>query len=217
MSRCILGATTSDLTGHLPQFPGVVRLEPGESPNDSLEVLFVRVAASDRAAFEQFYELTVGRVLALARAIVRNNADAEEVVCDVYERAWSGSQSFDPARGAVLGWLLVMTRSRALDALRARGRHVEKTGALAAEPDDDQAPGPEELIEMFERDHAVHRAMCALSPVRRTLVTLAFFRGLTHEEIAAQLAMPLGTVKSHVRRALADLRQSLGVKELPRG
>lgn len=179
-------------------------------PAQVLDTVMSRLRSRDPDALADLYDATVGKVLALARVILRNHADADDVVCEVYEHAWSRAGSFDGSRGTALAWLLAMCRSRALDRLRRRRARSRTLEALGRDPREDLVAGPEDILDCFQRGHAVHAALAALVPERRQLIALAFFAGLTHQEIAAELAMPLGTVKSHLRRGLSELRERLG-------
>ncbi|MGQ0834748.1 MAG: RNA polymerase sigma factor [Gammaproteobacteria bacterium] len=164
----------------------------------------------EQPALEQLYDATVGKVYAMAAAILRNPADAEEVVCDTYSQAWSTASKFDSSRANVLGWLLMMCRSRALDRLRrVRSAGRGAVGIAAIEDREDEAKRPDDLLALVQQGTRVHAALAALSPERRRLVSMAFLQGLSHQEIAEQTGLPLGTVKSHVRRALAELREQL--------
>jgi len=176
-----------------------------------VEELIGRVAAGDRQALSKIYEQTVAQIFAIARSVLRSREDAEEVVCDVYTAAWLRASSFDAARGSVMAWLAVMARHRAIDRLRQRRETLsldDKDRDVAQKLCAD-ALGPEQLLTRFQSGSAVHRALESLTPRRRQLLGLAFFQGLTHQEISAAVGMPLGTVKSHVRRALAALQAAL--------
>jgi RNA polymerase sigma-70 factor (ECF subfamily) len=181
-----------------------------------LEDLVQAMADGDPAALSRVYEQTVGQVYAISRGVLRCNEDAEEVVCDVYTCAWQRAHTYDSSRGSVMAWLAVMTRNRALDRLRQRrassSLNDERNEALA-DALVGETPGPEEMLSKFQSGGAVHRALRCLSPQRRYLLGLAFFRGLSHQEISAATRMPLGTVKSHLRRALAALRGELSADE----
>lgn len=166
----------------------------------------------DEAALGRLYDLTVDKLFSLTRRIIGNAADAEEVVCDVYVQAWQTAATFDAGRGSVLAWLLVMCRSRALDLLRQRRARTEAAGQAVAMREESPEPGPEDLLAQIQEGTAVHRALSRLSPLRRQLVGLAFFRGLSHQEIAAAVRLPIGTVKSHLRRSLQDLRGALDLE-----
>jgi len=188
-----------------------------QSPEQiELQALIERMRVRDEAALGTLYDLTLGRVHGLVLRIVGDRMLAEEVVEDVYFAAWTQAARFDPARGRPLGWLLVMARSRALDALRRRDEamsHPEPTQLLDSEPESEvSAP---ELIDLARDNRRLHEALVSLDAMPRQLVALSFFRGLSHEEIATQSSLPLGTVKSHIRRALATLRGALaaGVQE----
>jgi RNA polymerase sigma-70 factor (ECF subfamily) len=185
-----------------------------ERPAD-LTVLVERIASGQQAALRELYELTVAKLFGLARLILRNSADAEEVVCDTYVQVWDSAQRFEPERGSVLGWMLTICRSRALDLLRqrrSRARTVERFGRQSREELDEAAP--DLLLDALQEGTSVQRALAALSPIRRQLVTLAFLQGLSHQQIVAQTGLPMGTVKSHIRRALTVLRRELKIWEL---
>ena len=176
-----------------------------------LSALIERVAAGEQAALGELYDLTVGRLYALAQTVLRNAADAEEVVCEVYTQVWQSAAQYDRSRGGVMGWLLTICRSRAID----RGRRnrtrsqASSTFEVTGSHRDSAAPNPEDLLTLVQQGTSIHRALEQLTPIRRELVSLAFFRGLSHEEIAIESNLPIGTVKSHIRRALATLRSEL--------
>jgi RNA polymerase sigma-70 factor (ECF subfamily) len=187
-----------------------------------LEELVHAMAGGDQAALSSVYELTVAQVFSIARGMLRCKEDAEEVVCDVYAHAWQRANTYDSDRGTVMAWLAVMARNRAVDRLRQRraalslddDRHGSLAASLAGE-----ALGPEQDLVQFQSGSAVHRALRSLSARRRYLLGLAFFQGLSHQEIADATRIPLGTVKSHLRRALAALQGELtaefGRSEMP--
>jgi RNA polymerase sigma-70 factor (ECF subfamily) len=170
-----------------------------------------RIVDRDERALCALYDATVSRVHGLVLRIVRRPQLADEVVEDAFFQVWRQAVRFDAARGRAMTWLLSMARSRAIDALRAESRHDhdELEAEPAAQPGAHQ-PAGDELLELARGHADLHRAMMLLSAQPRQLVALAFFRGLSHEEIASQTAMPLGTVKSHIRRALIALREHLG-------
>lgn len=162
----------------------------------------------EERALEALYDGTVSKLYALAAAIVRRVEDAEEVVCATYAHAWANAARYDSGRATVLGWLLMLCRSRALDVLRKRRAQAALSRDVAAEDEAIQPP-PEDLLNLMQQRGRVHAALQTLSPERRELVSLAFLRDLSHAEIAAQTGLPLGTVKSHLRRALLQLREHL--------
>ncbi|MGH8230098.1 MAG: RNA polymerase sigma factor, partial [Steroidobacteraceae bacterium] len=183
------------------------------------ELLLARIQGGDLKALAELYDLTVARLFGLAQLIVRNRLDAEEVISDTYIEVWRNAHRFDPERGAALAWLFTICRSRSLDRHRRNRRNMlEYTQVASEELSTLLAPSPEGLSNLNSAAARLGEALLELSPVRRRLVSLAFFEGLTHEEIACRVCLPLGTVKSHIRRALARLRAELngsGANEIP--
>jgi RNA polymerase sigma-70 factor (ECF subfamily) len=179
-----------------------------------LEQLAQLVEAMQRGnerALEELYDATVGKLYALASAVLRCNEDAEEVVCATYAYAWANASRYDPQRASVMGWLMMMCRSRALDLLRQQ--RADKANVDIAELDnlEDGGDRPDDILGLMQQRSRVHAALGTLTPERRHLVSLAFLQDLSHQEIAAVTGLPLGTVKSHVRRALTQLREQLEV------
>jgi RNA polymerase sigma-70 factor (ECF subfamily) len=178
-----------------------------------LIALIERIAAGHNDALSELYELTVAKLYALARLILRNTADAEEVVCDTFAQVWQSASRYESARGSVMGWMLTICRSRALDLLRqrrARSRITSDDDGKAIEAQADDA-APDTLLLALQQGSSVRQAMESLSPIRRKLVSLAFLQGLSHQEIVEQTGLPIGTVKSHIRRALTVLRKELKI------
>ncbi len=174
------------------------------------------IAERDERALTALYDATVSRVYGLVLRILRRPAWAEEVVEDTYFQVWRQALRYDASRGKVLTWLLSMAHSRAIDALRRERRYdhepidtSEATEAIIS-PGQGQAGAADEWLALANGHALLHRALLGLGAQPRQLVAMAFFRGLSHEEIAAQMALPLGTVKSQIRRALLALREVLG-------
>ena len=180
-----------------------------DAPAAELVLLIEAMARGDERALGQLYDATVGKLYALAAAILRSVEDAEEVVCATYAYAWANAARFDDVRGNVLGWLLMLCRSRALDRLRQR-RAAQLPGSAAEiesiAGEDDQ---PDDLLALLQQRSRVRTAVAQLTPVRRRLIALAFLQDLSHQQIAERTGLALGTVKSHLRRALAQLREHL--------
>jgi RNA polymerase sigma-70 factor (ECF subfamily) len=172
--------------------------------------LMRRIAAHDAQALETFYRASIRRVFGMALRITRNRAIAEEVAEDVYVQLWQRAAAFDPQRGSSLGWTLTICRSRALDALRRADPAI-----LDAEPTErpdallESGGNPRDLVEATRRHRALHAAIERLQPLQRQLLSLAFFGELSHSELARHTGLPLGTVKSTIRRSLAALRDEL--------
>lgn len=188
----------------------ILQAHPSAGPPELAELL-LSVTAGEQRALERFYRLTISRVFGLALRIVRCRATAEEVAEDVYVQIWHSAATYDPQRGAPLGWVLTICRSRALDSLRRADKAIvdpdptERLDAIAQ-----LVPCLQDLLQATQEHAALHGALARLRPEQRQILGLAFFRGLTHSEIAAEAHLPLGTIKSHIRRALATLREELG-------
>jgi RNA polymerase sigma-70 factor (ECF subfamily) len=186
--------------------------EAADLQQAELAALLARMASGDETALGAFYDATMPRVYGLAVRICGNFATAEEIAADVYHQCWTGAARYDAARSRVMTWLLMICRSRAIDAVRSRDPAVAHEAPETLVEDDDERPrerDPQDLLDLMQSGTAVHAALAQLSPVQRQMIGLAFFRGLSHQEIAAHSRLPLGTVKAHIRRALELLRDSL--------
>lgn len=177
------------------------------------------MAARDQEALSSLYDRFRGVVFSLALRIVRDRAEAEELLTDVFLQAWRQAAGFDRARGSVGAWLITLCRSRAIDRLRARGRRDAALDVLARaavegvdDPDPSRAPGPEESADRALKSRRIGAALEALTPGQRRAIELAYFEGLSHSEIASTLSAPLGTVKTRIRQGLVILRQRLGAQ-----
>ena len=183
--------------------------------HDAVDALVARIAQRDQAALAQLYDATAGRAYALARRITREVRGAEEVVSDVYLQVWQQASRYDAARGRALTWLLTICRSRALDHLRRRDAAELHPAPDTLRPDLYRGDNdPLDLAAALERDSYVRAALATLGETERRLLGLAFFRGLSHQEIADHTGMPLGSVKTVLRRALQALRERLGYPAL---
>ncbi len=166
---------------------------------DGLEQRFV---AGDELALREAYNLHGALVFGICRRAV--GADAEDVAQQVFVAAWKGRHGFDAERGSLAGWLSGIAKFKSVDHLRAKGRRP----ASADKEPEDVAQTPAEVGRVADR-MVLSAALTHLSDTRRKVVELAFYEDLTHHEISERLDMPLGTVKSHVRRGLEALRQEL--------
>ena len=185
-----------------------------EYGSSELSALIERIANGEQLALTELYELTVAKLYGLARLILRNSADAEEVVCDTFTQIWQSAARYESGRGTVMGWMLTICRSRALDLLRQRrlrDRLASKEDPPVNQLEAPQQDAPDSLLQALQQGTAVQSALQSLSPVRQRLVTLAFLQGLSHQEIVEHTGLPIGTVKSHIRRALSMLRDELRI------
>ena len=183
----------------------------GNEEGDALGELIAQVSRGDDAALESLYDQSVGKVYGLALAITKSREDAEEVVCDVYTQVWVKARDFSDARGCGMAWLMIICRSRSLDKLRSNQARVA-IGDLVSSKQGEPEPelmDPEVTLSRFQQSAGVTRALGTLSSIQKQAVMLAFFRGSSHGDVAATLGLPLGTVKSHLRRALQSLHNTL--------
>jgi RNA polymerase sigma-70 factor (ECF subfamily) len=168
------------------------------------------VARREQDAFEHLYEKYQTMVYHLAYRILNNRESAEEVVYEVFWQVWREADRYDAQRGSMGAWLAILTRSRAIDALRARKGNPSTEDDLteriiATDPAND----PEEITSLDQRALLVRRALDSLSSAQRTALELSFFSGFSHAEIAERLGEPLGTVKTRIRSAMLTLRAQL--------
>jgi RNA polymerase sigma-70 factor (ECF subfamily) len=202
-------------TGTGVNFEAVLANQQGQSRVPD-RTLVDRIAAGDDRALGDLYDRHGDMAYALAVAIVAERADAEEVVADAFGQAWRTAPQFDPGRGSVAAWLATITRTRALDLLRARGRRARAleraaragTNGLAA-PLAQMAVAPDRGAEQQEAQRLVRHCLAELPEPQRRVIELAYFGGLTQTEIAAELQEPLGTVKTRMRAGMEKLRGSL--------
>jgi RNA polymerase sigma-70 factor (ECF subfamily) len=169
-----------------------------------------RIAHGDEDGLAELYDRHGRLVYSMALRIVRDQSDAEDVVQDVFSQAWHQAARYDPARGSVVGWLLMLTRSRSID--RVRGRRSQPEPSANESTLDtlaDPAPGADVQMTASARAAQVRHALEGLSLLQRVAIELAFFEGLTHAEIAERLELPLGTVKTRIRQGLLKLRDRL--------
>jgi RNA polymerase sigma-70 factor, ECF subfamily len=171
---------------------------------------FDRMARGDQDALAEIYDRHGRLVYSLAFRILRDQSDAEDVVQDVFSQAWRQASRYDASRGSVLGWLLTLTRSRAIDRLRGRRSRPEPStdeSALNSIPDP-AAPADVLAASAAQATH-LRAALDGLTVLQRVAIELAFYEGLTHSEIAERLELPLGTVKTRIRQGLLKLRDRL--------
>lgn len=172
--------------------------------------LLRRIAARDKEALTDLYDQTSAAIYSMAWRMLGSAHDAEEMVQETFVQIWERAGLFDPALGSALTWALGITRNRCIDWIRAHRRRArlledvgEETNAAAAADVDAMAGlSVEELGK-------VRSAVRALPADQRQAIELAFFGGLTHQEIAEQLRAPLGTVKARIRRGMLKLREAL--------
>lgn len=184
----------------------VVR-EPTPRPEQGV---LERLAKGDGAALRTLFDAHGGQALAVALRVLRNAAEAEEVVQETFVEVWKRAAQYDGSRGGAQAWILTIARTRAIDRLRTRDSAHRTALSAASEPGTARAAVPLELAEQRQDRERVASALETLPTEQRTAVELAYFEGLTHKEISEKTQTPLGTVKTRMRLALEKLAAKLG-------
>jgi RNA polymerase sigma-70 factor, ECF subfamily len=177
-----------------------------EADRDAL----ARMVRGDPDALAEVYDRHARLLYSLALRIVRRPTDAEDVIQEVFSQVWRQAGRYDTLRGTVAGWLVMLTRSRALDRLR-RERGEPPAGDIELASRDVMDPGAMVDLQLVDAEQAarVRRALEALPDAQRVPLELAYYDGLSQTAIAAQLGTPLGTIKTRMRQALLRLRDAL--------
>jgi RNA polymerase sigma-70 factor (ECF subfamily) len=187
-----------------------VRLRMSSDRPDTDRGLIARIEGRDPDALGLLYDRHSARLLGLAHRILGDTGEAEEVLQEVFLHVWKAAGTFDASRGPVLAWLLVATRSRSIDRVRSR-RPATRPGPRPL--DDAPEPASREDVEADaasrEWEARCREAIASLPADQRRALELAYFEGLTHQEIAEATASPLGTVKTRVRLGLMKLRDQV--------
>ena len=181
---------------------------PASIERAALASALTRVAQQDRDALQEVYARTSRKLFGICLRIFGERADAEDAMQDVYLTIWNRAGSFDPARGNPITWLATLTRNRAIDLLRSAGRRPTAPLDLADEIADD-TPDAEALLVAKGEDGRILHCIETLGQGDAAMIRSAFFDGSTYNELADRAALPLGTIKSRIRRALLKLRGGL--------
>ena len=189
--------------------------EPSDADVDeavvTLDRLVEGIAAGDQNAFSELYDRIAPRVLGLIKRVLIDHSQSEEVAQEVFLEVWKTAARFESGRGKAMTWILTMAHRRAIDRVRASqaGRdRDERIGKRDTEIDFDQVSETAEIRIEHER---VKRAMARLTELQRDAITLAYYGGYSHTEVAEILSVPLGTVKTRLRDGMIRLRDEMGV------
>ena len=177
----------------------------------SKEVLLTRIADGDPSAFAALYDEMSPRVLGLIRRLLVDHAQSEEVTQEVFLEIWQTASRFDQNKGGASTWILTMSHRRAVDRIRSSqaGRNRDtKIGLRDYTPDYDQVS---ETVEITIEHERVKKAMLQLTELQRQAVSLAYYGGYSHSEVAEMLSVPIGTVKTRLRDGMIRLRDHFGV------
>ena len=176
-----------------------------------LDILLRRVAHHDSEAFAALYDATRSRVYGMVSRVLRDRGYSEETTQDVYLQVWRTAESYDPASGSALAWLLTLAHRRAVDRVRseqAASQRDSRYGAATVERDTDHVI---DAVISGEERQRVTACLDGLTGVQRECIELAYYQGLTYVQVSERLAANLATVKSRMRDALRGLRTCLGV------
>jgi RNA polymerase sigma-70 factor (ECF subfamily) len=171
-----------------------------------------RSARGDQDAFAELYDNTSSRVYGIVWRVLRSADHAAEVTQEVYTEVWRQATRFDATKGSVLAWIATMAHRRAVDRVRSVTREVARDEHYAVTGVGREVDHVWEGVEQRLEAQRVRKGLESLTPIQREALTLAYFGGLTQTEIAARLALPLGTVKTRIRDGLIRLRDALGVE-----
>ena len=187
--------------------------ENSQQEDRSIELeLIARIARSERAAFEELYTRYSNILYATAFKFLKQDADAQDVVQDVFIQIWDKAKIYDPTKGKPLTWVLTMTRNRSIDRIRAIQRRSRLRNDFETETTVDESTEIREAlskVDANEKGQILRDAVSSLSLQQRVVIEMAFFRGHTQTEIAEKLGEPLGTIKARARRGLMKLKESL--------
>ncbi len=173
-----------------------------------LAALLARAADGDQSAFREFYDATAAKLFGVIARILAEGSEAEDVLQEVYVTVWRKAAEFDPARASPITWAATIARNRAIDRLRARGSRPGaplEEAALVVDP----APAADMQLAAGQDAARVNAALAALEPRHAAIIRSCYFEGLTYEALAAREGVPVGTLKSWVRRGLIRMRADL--------
>jgi RNA polymerase sigma-70 factor, ECF subfamily len=187
------------------------KLKP-KVPERDWAALVQSIASGDELALHALYGMSHRFVFTLAMRITANRETAEEVTLDVFYDVWRRASGYDAANGTVLGWIMNLARSRAIDRLRFESRKKRSKGG-DEQPLADIAADPQDVLGLREQSETLRVALARLTPDEREAIEMTFFAGLTHAEAAARLKQPLGTIKSRIRSGLHKLRDALSERQ----
>ena len=187
--------------------------DPATIARERLRAAMVRLADGERAALEEVYAATRVKLFGICLRILGDRKEAEDALQDVYINLWQRADRYDPERASPISWLATFARNRAVDRLRMGKVRGGAVPVEEAAPLPDEAPLADALLIDAERSAQVHTCLSTLDDNTRTQIRSAFFDGFTYAELAERAEVPLGTMKSWIRRGLQKLRTCLEASE----
>jgi len=183
--------------------------QPVEAKEQDWAAVISLIAQGDQQAMSALYHGTNKLVFGLVLRILGDRGMAEEVLLDVYAQVWRQANRYDTSRGAALGWITTIARSRAIDRLRSERHNLKEYELNEATTQETSDTNPESASEASEMRRFIRAALDALPPEQREVIELSYYAGLTQSEIAVKLNQPLGTVKTRTRLGMIKLREVL--------
>ena len=199
----------------MPQHERPAAAAPAASAEarEALRAAMLRLAEGDKGALEEIYRATRVKLFGICLRILGDRKEAEDALQDVYVNLWQRADRYDPARASPIAWLAAFARNRAIDRLRTGKVRQGAVPVDEAAPLADEAPLAEALLIDLERNAQIHICLGALDERTQGHIRAAFFEGKTYAELADQAGVPLGTMKSWIRRGLMRLRACLEASE----
>jgi RNA polymerase sigma factor (sigma-70 family) len=180
-----------------------------EASRSQLAAALARVAGGDRAALRLIYQDTSAKLFGVCLRILNDRSEAEDVLQEVYVTVWRKAAAFDPGRASPITWMVAIARNRAIDRLRATAVSRRMEPIDAADAVSDPAPAASERVELAQQNQRLAGCLDQLEARHAAAIRAAFLDGATYEELAARMSVPLGTMKSWIRRGLLKLRACL--------
>jgi len=190
-------------------------LEKGPDADDvvppGLNDLLARVASGDKDAFGELYDRSAPRVLGLVRRLLRDSAQSEEVTQEIFLEVWQNAKRYDSSKGSAITWILTMSHRRAVDRIRSSQSSRVRDTKIGLRDVETEYDSVSESVEIRVEHERVGQALLRLTELQRQAVTLAYYGGYSHSEVAELLEVPIGTVKTRLRDGMIRLRDELGV------
>ena len=183
-------------------------MSPPSAGAAELSALLARAADGDRIAFRDFYDRTSAKLFGIILRILIERGEAEDVLQEVFVTIWRKAAEFDPSRASPVTWTATIARNRAIDRLRARGSRPSAPLDEAADVRD-ESPSADTIIDSGREAARIHAALAALEPRHAAAIRSCYFEGITYEALAEREGVPVGTLKSWVRRGLVRMKADM--------
>lgn len=188
--------------------PPLARSTSARRASDSLAAALSKVGDGDRGAFAQVYHHASAKLFGVCLRVLGNRSEAEDALQEAFIKVWLKAAAFDPARSSPITWLAALARNTAIDRLRARASRPSEPLSSEALGVPDSSASPADRLEASDQSRLVARCIDQLEARQAAAIRGAFFGGATYAELASRESVPLGTMKSWVRRGLASLKSA---------